>query len=123
MAPVRPPLAPLALRAYNDAQGIASTLNQPREQAFAAEAKTPAPPVTPGPDAKPPVVAKTASALKPPAAPTSFSLKTLSTFAGVLVGEQDAVAAIPTPIKAPADEAPRPSARPRPPGSMLDLKV
>jgi len=122
MAPVRPPLAPQALRAYGNAQGIARSLSQPPAQAFDARAQNPSQSAQPLEGSKP-----AAGAQRPADGPPPFSLKTLSAFAGLLVGEQAAATSAKAPESPPApavsSEPTIEVRRPKPPGSTLDLKI
>jgi hypothetical protein len=119
MAPLSPSLSPQALRAYGTAQGIARAIEQPAAQPFSTAAPDAGQATA---DPKP-----AAGAKAPPDAPV-FSLKTLSTFAGLLVGEQetaeiarqpDVIAPEPVNVAEPRAASSRPLA----PGSTLDLKV
>ncbi len=119
MAPLSPSLSPQAMRAYGAAQGIARAIEQPPAQPFSTAA----------PDAGQAAAdPKPAAATKPPADVAVFSLKTLSTFAGLLIGEQETAATAQQPdaiAQEPVTAAePRAaSSRPKAPGSTLDLKV
>jgi len=108
--------------AYGNAQGIARSLSQPPAQAFDARAQKP------NQSAQPADGTKSAAGTQRPAdGPTPFSLKTLSTFAGLLIGEQAAASSVQAhespPDLAVSSEPTIEVRRPRAPGSTLDLKI
>lgn len=75
---------------------------------------------------KPPIATATAPTTPvaaPPAAPHTFTLQTLSAYAGVLVGqiERNVAPLGATPAGVPHAEGP--PAKPEPPGSRLNIKV
>ncbi len=75
---------------------------------------------------KPPIATATAPsgpAAAPTAAPHTFTLQTLSAYAGVLVGQIERNVAPLGPSPAGIPHAEGPPAKPEPPGSRLNIKV
>jgi len=115
--PTRPPVAPQIggqRQAAVDPQQSTPSKNAGFEPAAYRQAE------------KPPIAtatAPTAPAAAPTAAPHTFTLQTLSAYAGVLVGqiERNVAPLGPTPAGVPHAEGP--PAKPEPPGSRLNIKV
>lgn len=115
--PTRPPVAPQISgqrQAAVDPQQSAPSKNAGFEPAAYKQAE------------KPPIATATAPA-KPAAAPSAsrhtFTLQTLSAYAGVLVGQLERNVAPLGPTPAGLPQAEGPPSRPEPPGSRLNIKV